>query len=253
MGKKNIKKRKKIRFQGLLIVVLFFYLIFSCLYYLWMKPIKKIEIEGNIYLKDNYIKDYLDINNVSLLKLNKKEIKNKLLDIDLINQVKINKNYFGKVTIKVEEDKILFYNWNNKKIILSSGKEIDYNKNYLGFATLINYVPNDIYKDLVNKLNGIDTDILSLVSEIEYSPSYVGEKTVDENRFLFRMNDGNAVYINTINIEKLNDYLEIYEAIVSKNGKITGCLYLDSNSGNNHFNSCENMEVVEDVGEGEQN
>ena len=62
------------------------------------------------------------------------------------------------------------------------------------------------------------------------------------------MNDGNNVYINTINIEKLNNYLSIYEAIVSKNGDITGCLYLDSNSENNHFNNCESI-----VDSGEEN
>ena len=28
----------------------------------------------------------------------------------------------------------------------------------------------------------------------------------------------------------LNNYLEIYEAVMSQNGNVTGCLYLDSNS-----------------------
>ena len=245
MGNKKIKK-KRIRFKGLLIIILFFYLIFSGFYYLWSLPIKNVNIEGNYYLKDNYLKDYLDIDDVSVIKLNKKEVKNKLLEIDLISEVKINKNYLGIVNIEIVEDKILFYNWSNKKVILSSGNEIDYNKNYLGIPTLINYVPNDIYNNFINKLNEIDKEVISLISEIEYSPSIVDNKTVDENRFLFRMNDGNIVYINTINIEKFNNYLNIYEAIASKNGTIKGCLYLDSNSDSNYFDDCSIKEVLDD-------
>ena len=244
MGKNDNKKRKKIRLKGLLIVILFCYLISACIYYLWTKPLESISITGNYYLKDNYLISYLDVSNDSILKINKKKVKNKLLKLDLISDVSINKNFFGKLEIEIVEDKILFYNWNNKKIILSSGKEIEYDKEYLGIPTLINYVPEDIYNELIEKLNKIDREILSLVSEIEYSPSVVNEKIVDEKRFLFRMNDGNVVYINTINIEKINNYLEIYEVIVNKNGNVTGCLYLDSNSDNKHFNNCESNPVV---------
>ena len=92
----------------------------------------------------------------------------------------------------------------------------------------------------------IKKDNISLISEIEYSPSMVNDKIIDDKRFLFRMNDGNIVYINTINIEKFNNYLDIYEVIVNKNGLVKGCLYLDSNSENNHFNNCESNPVVEE-------
>jgi len=245
-NKKDKKKKKKIRFKGLLIVILFFYLIFSGLYYLWSKPIKTINIEGNYYLKDNYLIDYMDIENESIVKLNKKEIKNKLLELDLISDVKISKNYLGKLNIELVEDKILFYNWNTKKIVLSSGSEIEYNKNYLGIPTLINYVKDTIYENLIDRLDLIDKEILSLVSEIEYSPSIVKDKIVDDKRFLLRMNDGNIVYINTINIEKFNNYLEMYEYILNKKGDVRGCLYLDSNSENITFNNCESN-LVEEV------
>lgn len=249
MAEKKSKK-KKLRFRGLLVILLAIYLIGSCVYYLWQMPIKSINIEGNYYLKDNYIINYLNIQNESIVKLSKKKIKNKLLELDLINGVSIKKNYFGSLQIKVIEDKILFYNWNNKKIVLSSGQETDYNKEYLGIPTLINYVPDEIYEEFIEKLNKINRETLALVSEIEYSPSVVNDKNVDDKRFLFRMNDGNTVYINTINIEKFNNYLEIYEVIVNKNGLVKGCLYLDSNSENKHFNNCESNPVVEEGTEG---
>lgn len=245
MGEKKSKK-KKIRFKGLLVIFLFIYLIGTCLYYLWSMPIKKIEIDGNNYLKDNYIINYLDIDDESIIKVSKKDIKNKLLELDLISNVKVKKNYFGTLYIELVEDKVLFYNWNNKKIILSSGKEISYNKDYLGIPTLINYVPEEVYEEFIEKLNTIDKENIALISEIEYSRSMVNDKIIDDKRFLFRMNDGNVVYINTINIEKFNNYLDIYEVIVNKNGLVKGCLYLDSNSENNHFNNCESNPVVEE-------
>lgn len=243
MGQKQDKKKKKkkIRLKGLLIVILILYLTCSIIYYLWKMPIKKIEFVGNNYLKDSYLIDYLDIGDKSIINISKNNIKNKLLKLDLISDVFVYKNYFGSIKIEVVEEKILFYNWNTKLLTLSNGKEVSYNKDYLGIPTLINYVPEDIYKELVKKMALIDNDILVMVSEIEYSPSMANEKIIDETRFIFRMNDGNQVYINTINMEKINDYLTTYEAIVSKKGDIKGCLYLDSNSDNNHFNTCNSI------------
>ena len=252
MGKKqDIKKKKKIRIKGLLIVILFLYLTSTGLYYLWSKPIKSINITGNNYLKENYLIDYLNISNKSIVKINKKDIKNKLLELDLISKVEVNKNYFGNLNIKIVEENVLFYNRNTLKAVLSNKKEIDFKKEFLGIPSLINYVPNNIYENLIERLNLVEKNILSLVSEIEYNPSIVDNKTVDETRFIFRMNDGNQVYINTINIEKLNNYLTIYEAIVNKNGNIKGCLYLDSNSENTHFNTCEEVVLGDELEDGD--
>lgn len=242
--KKN--KKKKIRFKGLIVVLLVIYLIGTIAFSLWKMPIRNIEVSGNFYLKDNYLVNYLNLDGKSFSSVSKNAIKKKLLEIDLIKSVKVKKNCFGKLYIEVIEDEVLFYNWNNKKIILSSGKQIEYKEGYLGIPTLINYVPNNIYEEFVKKLNEVDSNTLKLVSEIEYNPSYVKDKLVDETRFLFRMNDGNKVFVNTINIEKFNDYLSYYKGIVNKNGNVKGCLYLDSNSENINFNNCESLEKVED-------
>lgn len=249
--KKEKKKRKKIRFKGLLIVILFLYLIGTGVYSVLTNPIKNIQIEGNNYLKENYLIDYLDIEGSSNMKVSKKKIKNKLLEIELISSVKVSKNLFGKIKIEIEEEELLFYNWNTKKVVLSNGKEVEFNRDFLGIPSLINYVPLDIYEDLLEKIVLVDKNILSLVSEIEYSPSIVDDKVVDDTRFIFRMNDGNNVYINTINIERINSYLTTYEAIVNKKGDIKGCLYLDSNSDNKHFSTCDSKTEEDDSNERE--
>ena len=101
--------------------------------------------------------------------------------------------------------------------------------NPLGIPTLINYTPNDIYENLMKKLSSVDINILKMVSEIEYAPDIKNEKTIDKNRFLLKMNDGNYVYINLANMDNLNKYEEIY-ATLNENEK--GVLNLDSSSNN---------------------
>lgn len=246
---KKKTKKKRIRFKGLIAIILLVYLLGTFLYYIWKMPIKNIYINGNNYLKDNYLISYLDIDNESIIKISKNSIKDKLLKLDLISDVKIKKSIFGTINIEVEEDKVLFYNRNNKKYILASGKEVDDNYIFLGIPTLINYTKDSVYQEVIEKLKKVDNDILVMISEIEYKPSEINGKIVDDKRFLLRMNDGNIVYINTTNIEKINNYLEIYEGIVNKNGNIRGCLYLDSNSENKHFNKCDEAYKWEDINE----
>ena len=133
------------------------------------------------------------------------------------------------MSIKVDEARVLFYNKNNDKIVLSNEKEIEFSQKYLGIPTLLNYVPSDIYKDFIKGLNYIDDDILRLISEIEYSPSKTAEgEVIDDNRFLLRMNDTNTVYMNTVNIKKINKYMEITSTIIATNSEKHGILYLDS-------------------------
>lgn len=238
MGK---KKKRKIKLGGLLVLILAIYLLITLGIYIYKMPIKRVVVSGNTYLKDNYIIDYLDLDKSSILSVSKNSIKKKLKELDLISDVNIKKNYLGILYLEVKEDKVLFYNLSSKKVILSSGKEIENDKEYLGIPVLINYVPDEVLEEFIDKFNRIDKENISLISEIEYAPSVINDKVVDDKRFLFRMNDGNVVYINTINIEKYNSYLEIYEALVNKSGDTKGCLYLDSNSENKHFNVCDEV------------
>ena len=45
---------------------------------------------------------------------------------------------------------------------------------------------------------------------------------------MLRMNDTNIVYMNTVNIKKLNRYMEITSTIIATNQEKYGVLYLDS-------------------------
>ena len=205
-------------------------------------PIKQIEIKNNYYLTDDYIINLLDLNNKKLLEFSTHRAEKKLNKEDLVITSDVKKNIFGKIVIDVNEEKILFYNWNNKKIVLKT-EEIDYQDTYLGVPALINYVPSDVYKEFVKKYSELDRNIIAMISEIEYDPDKLNDVVLDETRFLLRMNDGIKVYVNVYNLKKMNNYLEIYDAILKNNSPKNACLYLDSNSKNYIYGSCDKVTI----------
>lgn len=236
MAKKKVKRKLNIKaFIALLLVI---YLIAMIIYYFLSMPIKNIYITGTKNISDHEIIEVAGIKEYpSIIKLNSFKIKEKVKKLDYVEDVKIRRNLFGKLTIEIKEAKILFYNKNIEKLVLSNGKEITDDNTY-GYATLINYVPKNIYKKLITSLNKIDDNILSSISEFEYSVSKSGDKVIDDTRFILRMNDGNTVYINLINIKNLNKYQSIYATL----NNVLGIVYLDSSSNENiYFKSYESI------------
>ena len=225
------KTKKKIRLSGVIFMLLTIYLLGMLLYYFITLPVKSINIKGNSLLTDSQIisESKIDYNN-SIFKLSTNKIKNNLLKNPLVESVNISRNLKGTINIEIKESKILFYNVLTKKLVLSNEKEMDDTGKYVGFPVLVNYVQSNIYKTLIKSLAKIDDSNYKMISEIEYSVEKYNDKVVDEERFLLRMIDGNTIYVNLVNIEKLNKYQEIYAALQDK-----GTLYLDSSSKNYVF------------------
>lgn len=231
MEEKGIKKvkKKRLNFKRLLILVLILYVISYTGYYLFKMPIKNIVITGTNNLTDYEvittakIKDY-----PSIFKTSSKTLEKRLKKLDLVKDVEIKKNLKGILTINISENKLLFINKSTNLLVLENGKAIK-NDNYMGVSTLINYVPSDLYEELITALGKINNDILYSISEIEYSQYLsAANEVIDNERFLLRMNDDNMVYININNITKLNKYKQIVSSLESK-----GILYLDSKDNEN--------------------
>ena len=228
-SKKKVKRHLKIK--SFLILISIVLVIFFLGYYVVSLPIKNIYIKGNDKISDYDIlvatglKDY-----PPMFKYSKKSLASKLLAIPNIANVKIQKDLKGTIILEVEEARILFFNRNDKKYVLENHKTLDNSKENVPF--LINYVPDTIYNRLIDSMKDLSTNTLALISEIEYSPSKSGDVTIDDTRFLLRMNDGNNVYINLINIKRLNMYLEISTIFPSN-----GTLGLDSDNGQVVFNA----------------
>ena len=91
--------------------------------------------------------------------------------------------------------------------------------NVVVIPTLINYVPENIEASFIKEFNKIDSNVISMISEIEYS-----KNTYDDKRFLLYMNDGNEVYITISRVDLLNKYIDIVKKLNNKKG----ILYLDS-------------------------
>ena len=145
------KTKKKIRLSGVIFMLLTIYLFVMLLYYFITLPVKSINIKGNSLLTDSQIisESKIDYNN-SIFKLSTNKIKNNLLKNPLVESVNISRNLKGTINIEIKESKILFYNVLTKKLVLSNGKEMDDAGRYVGFPVLVNYVPSEVYKNLIN-------------------------------------------------------------------------------------------------------
>lgn len=226
------KVKRKLNIKAFLVLLLLLYLIGTFLYTFYNQPIKNIYIKNTNILSDNEIIEIAGIKDYpAIFKLKKNDLEKKISKLELVSKVEIDKTLSGKLIIDIEEDKPLFYNRNTEKVVLSSNKEVENNLKYLGIPTLINLVPSDKLKDFVKALEKIDPDIIKMINEIEYNPDISNKITIDDTRFLLRMNDGNLVYVNTINIKRLNDYKEFFRMIDDNRGT----LYLDSYNSNNNL------------------
>lgn len=233
------KTKKKINKKGLIVVLLTLYLLIMVFYYVFTLPVKNIIVKGNNLVSTRVILENAKISdNDKLITLNKYSIIKNIKDIELIDEVHVNKSLNGNLIIEIKEAKVLFYNILNKTYALSNGKEVSNLDSILGIPTLVNYIPSDIYENLIKKMLKIDNDIISLISEIEYSPDIKNEITINGNRFLFRMNDGNFVYIDLANFDNISKYKTIYATLDDEKG----VLNLDSSSDQVIFTTFASLE-----------
>ncbi len=223
MARKVKVKKKKIRLIPILIFLVVLILLILLISFILSTRTKNIIITGNSLVSDQTIieeaglSDYPKYFSVSTRKI-KKEIKKN----PYIKKVKVERKFYNTFKITVTEEKVLLYDYPSHNYILSNGKEIVSDKEYLGVPTLLNHISDTVYDRFIKKLDELDTDILKQISEIKYDPS-----SYDETRFFLTMNDGNYVYINIPNFKSLNMYNQIYPNF---DGHI-GILYLDSGYG----------------------
>ena len=227
------KTKKKINIIALIVIILSVYLVFSFIYYIMTLPTKNIYISGNNYVSDATIIETANIKDYpSLIKISRRKVKKNLLKNAYIDSVKIKKSLSGTIRIIISESKPLLFDRANKNVVLLNGKKVSHSDVSGKIPSLINIVPNDIYKKLIKAFNKVDYSIITQISEIEYSPDVINGKTIDPERFYLRMIDGNSVYINPVNIKRLNNYFDVYDRLPDG---VKGTLYFDSNSDNNMF------------------
>ena len=212
-------KKKKFNIKKFIIFVIILIVILLTLLYLFKARVRNIVILNNNYYTDEEIIEAAKIENYpKFLLLSTSRIRNRILKLDLVEDVKVSKKFGFIVKIDVTEKKLLYYIRSKQEYMASNYKTYKLD-DVLGKPTLINYVPENIEKSFVKEFSKLDNNIIDLISEIEYSKT-----NYDEKRFLFYMNDGNEVYITISRIELMNKYIDIVKKLSNKNG----ILYLDS-------------------------
>lgn len=216
--KKKAKKRSRIKYKSIFLLLLPLILIGIIIYYVSNLRVKNIYISDNVILSDQQIIDIAGLSDYpKITKIDKKKLKEKLLDNVYINNAKITYHRFGQeIDIEVLENTPLLYYQYDQTYLLSDGS---YVKDVYSLPVLINQTPDKILNELLEKLNKLDKDILYRISEIRYYPS-----EVDEELFLLTMEDGNYVYINFNSFSKLNNYIDIIRGFDNRKGT----LHLDS-------------------------
>ena len=114
------------------------------------------------------------------------------------------------------ENRPVFYNSNTSKVVMLDKSERDGD---VVTPYLLNYVPDTVYPKFVDAMCKVNPEILTRISDIEYSPN-----TVDTERFYLTMTDGNYVYLTINNFTRINNYIEMIKQFQNKKG----ILYLDS-------------------------
>ncbi len=216
-NKEKNKTKVKLKYKNILLFLVIFLIAIFVITKLLHANITNIYISGNNVLSDWEIIKLASLSDYpNTLKHPSFIIKNRLEKNDMIIKANVSKESLTKIYINIEENRPLFYNSNINKMVMLDKKTLEIEGNV---PYLINYIPDTVYNKFIDAISLVNQDVLARISEIEYKSN-----DVDQERFYLTMNDGNYVYINIRNFEKINNYINMLKKI---NGK-KGILYLDS-------------------------
>lgn len=217
MKKKKKKKTVKIKYGRLFLFLLIVFFIVYFILNVFNFPIKNIYIYNNKILSDQEIIDIAGLSNYpSIFSVTTLSIEKKLEKNIYIKKAIVKKKKLSEIDIEIEENYCIFYDSSKNMTIL---KDLNEEETILDCPILVNYVPDNIYDNFKEATKEIDRNIIDRISEIKYDPN-----SVDEERFLFTMNDGNYVYLTLMHFEKINNYVNIIKNFNNQKG----ILYLDS-------------------------
>ncbi len=222
--------KKRLRIGILFIYLLVLYLIVQVGYLFFTMEIKSVKVIGNYYIEESEVIKSSDIkaNTKNFLTL-ASSIEKNVEKLDFVKNATVTKSIFGNVEIDIEERSILFYDNINSEYVLEDGVRVKSDR-IIGVPTLVNYTPENLLETLIEKLSLADQNLINKISEIEYAPNVKDSVVLDDERFIFKMNDTNTVHVNLYNFE---NFLKYEEAVEKLNER--GTLFLDSSNDGHIF------------------
>lgn len=214
------KKVRKLRYGRIFLLIVILIIIFCLISSILNISIKNIYIHGNNLVSDYEIIEIAHLEDYPSMFYEFGSSIEKRLEENIYIRKAIVRKSFRRIDITITDNYPVLYNNNTKKTIFQDKRE---NDKVYSVPILVNYVPDTIMDDFINKFISLDIEVINRISEIKYDPN-----NVDSERFLLTMNDGNFVYLTLYDFDKMNSYISIYLDIISKYGQKRGILYLDS-------------------------
>ena len=223
---KKVVKKKKLKLIPFLIVLFIISGLSFGVYYLLHMPIRNLIVKNTTYINDDLILELGGVKDYpSFWLTSTREMEENIKTSPYVIDVDVKRKFFHVLEIDVTENKPLFINNSNQSVVFSDKTEIPVSEEIDTFRVprLINYVPDNKYKNFIKDMANIKKDILGKISDIEYKPN-----DYDKDRFLLYMDDGNMVYLTLTKFDMINYYNDVLSQLEDKKG----ILYLDSG---NHF------------------
>ena len=212
-----VRKRVKIRYKRLIVFFVIVIVIVLLLLNILSIRISNIYVDGNYYLSDQEVIELSNLQGYPRTFFTiPHSIESNIVKSAYVESVDVSKSGFTNIHISVVENRPLYYDQTSDKVVLKDGSISD---RLFNVPILINSIDSTIYDEFLKQLASIDMVVYNNISEIEYSPN-----DVDNELFLFTMNDGNYIYVNLNKFSSVNKY---FDMVVNFNNH-KGILYLDS-------------------------
>ncbi len=224
------KKQKKLHLRLLPICVVLLIIIILFFLIQWFLTLKteNVVITGNSYVTDQEIMELSGlIDYPEFYRTTTSMIKRKLLANPYIKSVQVERKFYHKFVLNIEEYQLLYQQASDGKVMTETGEVLMSEDKIIGIPLLLNYVPDTKEKSFIEGMSNMKEEIRKQISEITYVPN-----DYDKDRFLLLMDDGNSVYLTLTKFDMINYYDEVLPQLEGRKG----ILYLDSG---NHFQIME--------------
>ncbi len=224
-------------------VLIGFLCIIGLLLMLPSAKVKRVRVDGNDYLSDEYVEKLSGISQVDYFYFIRSSQIEKRIESSLMVQdakVYLRKNNVVEIVIQ-EETPIAYRYLKEPELILKNGSVISLKSEYLSMISRIPYLngfeTDEQLLNLVRAFRDIDKEMIESISEIHRFPLSYDEETIE-----LLMLDGNYFFSSYFSLPVLNSYHKIVSEISEKGV----CIFADDGMTVAYTSECPWNLIVEE-------